>query len=328
MTARLGLIAFLSIVVLGALPAWADHVVTVTLHGGARITGTLLRQNDDGVIIDLGYDIVSIPASRVLDVRKPVEAESATKREYGFFTLGRLDAAPVPQLVKRFGDAVLVVRTPGGLGSGFIISDQGHLITNYHVIEGSTNISVTMFLPGPDGYENRQFKQVKILATHPLRDIALLQIDKDEIKDLKINHVIISEKQDVRVGDIVFTIGNPLGLERSVTQGIVSSTTRTVGHLRFIQTDASINPGNSGGPLFNSRGEVVGIVCAGFVFFDGLAFGIPASALIDFLEHRDAFMYDPMQPQNRIKYLAPPYREEENEDRKDQTDEPAENKKD
>ncbi|HEV3340485.1 MAG TPA: trypsin-like peptidase domain-containing protein, partial [Pirellulales bacterium] len=122
--------------------------------------------------------------------------------------------------------------------------------------------------------------------------------------------VVINNSDDLRVGDLVFAIGNPLGLERSVTQGIVSSATRTIGHLRLIQTDASINPGNSGGPLFNARGEVVGIVCAGATSFDGLAFGIPANELVDFLLHRESYLYDAAQPLNGATYLAPPYRTE------------------
>ena len=129
---------------------------------------------------------------------------------------------------------------------------------------------------------------------------------------MEFNPVVIAEKSSVRVGNLVFAIGNPLGLERSVTQGIVSSTTRTLGHLRFIQTDASINPGNSGGPLFNSRGEVVGVVCAGYSFFSGLAFGIPATDLVDFLQNRDAFLFDPTQPQNGVKYFSPPFHNAEN----------------
>jgi len=287
------------------------QLVTVTLAGGARLTATLLRRSDEGIALDLGHDVITIPAQRVLDIREPQKAPAPEKQEHKFFRVGQLEAAPVPELVKRFGDAVVIVRTPSGLGSGFIISDQGHLITNYHVIERSTKISVTLFQRGPEGYQKRQFKRVKILATQPLRDLALLQIDVTEFENVKMRPVVIAEKPNVRVGDIVFTIGNPLGLERSVTQGIVSSTTRTLGHLRFFQTDASINPGNSGGPMFNSRGEVVGVVCAGFVFFDGLAFAIPASDLIDFLKNREAYLFDPTRPQNGVTYLPPPYRDED-----------------
>ena len=296
-------------------PASADEVVTVTLRGGARITASLLRNNDQGVVLDLGHDVVTIEAALILDIQQPDQAQPSGHDDNGYFTTGQLDAAPVSELVRRFGDAVVIVKTPRGLGSGFIISDEGHLITNYHVIERSLNVSVTIFQRGPEGYEKRQFRRVKILAAQPLRDIALLQLDKEEIKDANVSHVVIADRESLRVGDVVFAIGNPLGLERSVTQGIVSSTTRTLGHLRFIQTDASINPGNSGGPMFNSRGEVVGIVCAGFVSFDGLAFGIPSSDLIDFLTHRDAFLFDPTQPQNGFTYLAPPFRAEKQRDR-------------
>lgn len=288
--------------------AAAGELVTITLVGGARLTATLLRQNNDGIALDLGHDVITIPAQRVLDIRTPEKHSGLEKQEHAFFRVGQLEVAPVPELVKRFGDAVVVVRTPSGLGSGFIISDQGHLITNYHVIERSTKVSVTLFQRGPEGYQKQQFKRVKVLATHPLRDLALMQIDVPEFEKARIHPVVIAEKTNVQVGDIVFTIGNPLGLERSVTQGIVSSTTRTLGHLRFFQTDASINSGNSGGPMFNSRGEVVGVVCAGFMFFDGLAFGIPASDLIDFLKNREAYLFDPTKPQNGVTYLPPPYR--------------------
>jgi serine protease Do len=168
-----------------------------------------------------------------------------------------------------------------------------------------------MFQREEAGYARHQFQRVRILAVQPLRDIALLQLDPAEGGALALSPLVLAASPDVCVGDMVFTIGNPLGLERTVTQGIVSSTTRTLGHLRFIQTDASINPGNSGGPLFNARGEVVGVVCAGFVLFDGLAFGVPAEDLIDFLRNRDAFLYDPTQPESGVKYLAPPCRPRE-----------------
>jgi serine protease Do len=284
--------------------------VTVTLSGGAQITADLLRRNSETLVLDLGHEVVTIDARRVLGVQQPQDEALVSERDEGTYTVGRLDDAPVPELVRRFGDAVVIVKTPIGLGSGFITSLKGHIVTNYHVIEGTTKASVTVFQREPQGYEKKQLMRVKILATNPLRDLALLQLDPEEMQCLDIRHVVISDNPSVRVGDVLFAIGNPLGLERSVTQGIVSSTTRTLGHLRFIQTDASINPGNSGGPLFNGRGEVVGVVCSGFVLFDGLAFGIPATDLLDFLNNRDAFLFDPSQPQNGVTYLPPPYRKD------------------
>ena len=231
----------------------ASDLVTVTLSSGARITASLIHRDDRIVVLNLGQKVVTFEAQRVVALQSTGAVEAKPRQDHGFFSVGRLIEAPISQLVKRYGDAVVVVKTPSGLGSGFVISPQGHLITNYHVIERSSNISVTLFQRGDEGYQRRQIERVKIIAIQPLRDLALLQIDKEELQGLDIEHVVIAQQHKVRVGDMVFAIGNPLGLERSVTQGIVSSTTRTLGHLRFIQTDASINPGNSGGPLFNAR---------------------------------------------------------------------------
>jgi serine protease Do len=161
---------------------------------------------------------------------------------------------------------------------------------------------------GSAGFEKVEFRQVKIIALQPLRDLALLQLDAEEAEGRLPEPVVIDDRDDLRVGDMVFAIGNPLGMERTVTQGIVSSTTRTIDQMRLIQTDAAINPGNSGGPIFNARGEVVAVACAGATAFDGLAFGIPACDLIDFLVHRDTYLFDDSQPQNGATYLEPPYR--------------------
>jgi len=284
--------------------------VTVVLIGGAKVTGELLRDNDEGVVIDLGHDALALPKKRILDIQRSEEAAATPEAEQdrGIFRTGKLQPAPVPDLVKKLGDSVVLVKTPSGQGSGFLISSAGHIITNYHVVEGETRIVVTLFREDEDGFARQELKQVKIVALQPLRDIALLQLDLSELSGPLPQPVVINDDHDLSVGDLVFAIGNPLGLERSVTQGIVSSTTRTMEHLRLIQTDASINPGNSGGPLFNVRGEVVGIVCAGATSFDGLAFGIPANELVDFLIHRDSYVYDPAQPQNGITYHAPPNR--------------------
>ena len=365
---RCGTLAFFALLLLGATAFGAETptfpVATVTMVGGTKITAPLLRQNEEGVVLDLGYDVMHVPARRLLHVEtsagkvefvKPATTATTTKAppqpdnnpktgtkppgvktppadaaangsgnafpttttvaaeqpkvDTGpLFTTGRLEAADVPELVRRHGDAVVMVKNAAGRGSGFIISKQGHLITNYHVVERHTRLQVELFRRTPHGYEKHDLRRVKIVALQPLRDIALLQLDTEELKGDLPAPVVINERDDLHVGDLIFAVGNPLGLERSVTQGIVSSTTRRMGNLRMIQTDASINPGNSGGPLFNSRGEVVGIVCAGATSFDGLAFGIPAGDLVDFLVHRETYLYDPAQPLNGITYLQPPFR--------------------
>ena len=285
----------------------AERTVQVTCKNGSSIRAVLLRENDMNIVLDLGFDVVKIDRKHVESMvdAEQVQQQKQTQQE-DVYTIGRLPESTVAKLVPSLGEAVVKVSTPGGLGSGFVISEQGHIITNYHVIERETDIKVTLFLQRDNALEKRELKNVKILAIHPLRDIALIQLQTDDLKEIKLNPVVISENPNVGVGDMVFAIGNPLGLERTVTKGIVSSVTRTLGHLRFIQTDAAINPGNSGGPLFNKRGEVIGIACAGYTFFGGLAFGIPNTDLIDFLKNRDAYVFDASQPQNGIKYHAPP----------------------
>ena len=286
----------------------AADMVTVTLVGGSRVTAPLLRRNDDGVVLDLGFEVLQIPAKKLLDVRSETpEAEGRDESQHDIFRTGRLEAREVPELVKRFGEAVVMVRNPGGLGTGFLISPDGHLVTNYHVVENNTRIQVTLFRKTDKGFEKTEFRKVKIVALQPLRDLAILQLDPEETKGRLPEPVVINDRDDLRVGDLVFAIGNPAGLERSVTQGIVSSTTRTIDQMRLIQTDAAINPGNSGGPIFNARGEVVAVACAGAAVFEGLAFGIPANELIDFIVHRDTYPYDESQPQNGVTYLPPPH---------------------
>ena len=106
----------------------------------------------------------------------------------------------------------------------------------------------------------------------------------------------------------MFAIGNPLGLERTMNQGVVSTKHRNFDGLTYIQTDTAINPGNSGGPLFNTRGEVIGITNMGILFGEGLNFAIPARYLKDFLRNREAFVYDKDNPNAGHHYHQPPPR--------------------
>jgi serine protease Do len=110
------------------------------------------------------------------------------------------------------------------------------------------------------------------------------------------------------VGDRVFAIGSPLGLERTVTEGIMSTKTRQMQGTLYLQTTAQINPGNSGGPLFNLRGEVVGVTNMKITFGEGLGFAIPIEVVKHFLNHRDAYAYDNDNPSNAYRYLEPPSR--------------------
>jgi serine protease Do len=213
-------------------------------------------------------------------------------------------ASSVRDLVKLLGEAVVQVRTPGGLGSGFIINDEGFLITNFHVIEGETQISVEVYLQRKDQLEPKSYKQVRIVAINKFEDMALLKIEDKDAPKFK--YVLLGSADIMAVGERVFAIGSPLGLERTVTEGILSTKTRQLQGELYLQTTAQINPGNSGGPLFNMSGEVIGITNMKITFGEGLGFAIPIEAVKFFLDHRDAFAYSNDNPSNPYRYLEPP----------------------
>ena len=120
--------------------------------------------------------------------------------------------------------------------------------------------------------------------------------------------MLLGDSEVLAVGESVFAIGSPLGLERTVTEGIVSTKTRELQGDLYLQTTAQINPGNSGGPLFNLRGEVVGITNMKITSGEGLGFAIPISGVKFFLDHRDAYAYSNDNPSNPYRYLQPPKR--------------------
>jgi len=165
-----------------------------------------------------------------------------------------------------FGDMPQRQFKQRSLGSGFIISKDGYIFTNYHVVEKADSILVKV----SDGKEY----DAKVVGKDKNTDIALLKIKP--VNGLPV--VNLGDSSGLRVGDWVIAIGNPFGLSQTVTAGIVSAKGRVIGagpYDNFIQTDASINPGNSGGPLFNLRGEVVGINTAIIAQGQGIGFAIP-----------------------------------------------------
>ena len=220
-----------------------------------------------------------------------------------------LKPSSVKELVGKFGEAVISIETPSGKGSGFIINKEGYAITNAHVIQGETRVSAIMYVNVPGGFTRRRIDDVEIVALNPFFDLALLKLPL--AADLKPSHVVLGNDDDVNAGDAVFAVGNPLGLERSVTQGIVSNRSRSLEGQLFLQTDTAINPGNSGGPLFNQRGEVIGVTSRGVAasFADNLGFAIPVYYVKQFINHREAFAFDKANPNSGYRYLDPPRRQ-------------------
>lgn len=163
-----------------------------------------------------------------------------------------------------------------GLGSGVIVRSNGYIVTNRHVIEGSDRVTVTL--------ASGRRLQARVLGSDPRVDIAILKVDRTNLPA-----AAIGDSDRVRVGEPAIAIGNPLGLQQTVTTGVVSATDRTIPTegmtlIGMLQTDAAINPGNSGGPLVNIRGEVIGINTAiAAVPGAGIGFAVPSNTAAQIL---------------------------------------------
>ncbi len=194
------------------------------------------------------------------------------------------DLEGLPPMFREFFERNIpqVPRGPGGgrqreaqsLGSGFIISADGYVLTNNHVIADADEIIVRL--------SDRSELEAKLVGTDPRSDVALLKVEGKGLPTVK-----LGKSEDLKVGEWVLAIGSPFGFDHSVTAGIVSAKGRSLpneSYVPFIQTDVAINPGNSGGPLFNLSGEVVGINSQIFTRsggFMGLSFAIPMSVALD-----------------------------------------------
>jgi serine protease Do len=200
---------------------------------------------------------------------KPAVVHVSTKRESGREMRGPGQGDPFEQFYRQFGDP-MPKKNVRASGTGFAINSNGHIITNNHVVEGATEITVKL----SDGRE----LSAKLVGRDPKTDLALLKVEATGLPTIP-----MGDSSELKVGEPVMAIGNPFGLAQTVTTGIVSATGRVIGqgpYDDFVQTDASINPGNSGGPLINARGQVIGINTAIFSQTGGsvgIGFAIPSN---------------------------------------------------
>ena len=170
-----------------------------------------------------------------------------------------------------------VMEVPQGSGSGFIWSKQGHIVTNFHVIYGADAIKVTL--------ADRSEHQAKLVGADPDHDLAVLQI---HAPDLQLEPLAVGSSTDLRVGQKVLAIGNPFGLDHTLTTGVVSALGRTIKSMSnrtiegVIQTDAAINPGNSGGPLLDGAGRLIGVntqIVSPSGAYAGIGFAVPVDTV-------------------------------------------------
>jgi len=182
--------------------------------------------------------------------------------------------------VRMVQDQLFRVFPVQGVGSGIIIDDRGHILTNNHVIDGTDRLRVTL--------EDSKQVGAKVVGTDEETDLAVVRAEPVEInsKDaVKFQPVNLGNSEELKVGQIVVAVGNPFGLTGgpTVTAGIISSLNRNVqfenGIMELVQTDAAINPGNSGGPLINTKGEVVAINTAKIPYGQGIGFAVPINTV-------------------------------------------------
>ena len=217
-------------------------------------TAIAVPQNYVSAVVNkVGDSVVRIDASRTISTNAPAMFKDPFFRQ--FF------GSQIPNIPNR--------QVQRGFGSGFVVSSDGLILTNAHVVDGSDQVTVTL----KDG---RSFEG-EVMGTDSLTDVAVIKIEAEELPA-----VTFADSEVLQPGEWAIAIGNPLGLDNTVTTGIVSATGRSssqVGvadkRVSFIQTDAAINPGNSGGPLLNARGEVIGINTAIIQRAQGLGFAIP-----------------------------------------------------
>ncbi|MBD2597192.1 trypsin-like peptidase domain-containing protein [Nostoc spongiaeforme FACHB-130] len=207
-----------------------------------------------GVVKNVGGAVVRIDSARTITSRVPDEFNDPFFRRY-------------------FRDSQPRQRVERGSGSGFIISSSGQILTNSHVVDGADKVTVTL----KDG---RTFDG-QVLGEDPVTDVAVIKIDANNLPTVSLGNSDV-----LQPGEAVIAIGNPLGLNNTVTSGIISATDRSSSDIGasdkrvdYLQTDAAINPGNSGGPLLNARGQVIGMNTAILRNAQGLGFAIPINTV-------------------------------------------------
>ncbi len=220
--------------------------VGVSALSAALLASTAIPSQADEALADL-VESVS-PSVVTIIAEQDARPMPAQGQDFDF------ESHPFGEFFKRFGTPEgfnAPQRGPAqGLGSGFVLDEAGYIVTNHHVVDNASSVTVRL-------NDDRTY-DAEVIGTDPLTDIAVLKIDTGDV----LQAVELGDSDVIRVGEDVVAIGNPFGLSSTVTTGIVSAKGRNISqgpYAEFIQTDAAINKGNSGGPLFNMQGEVVGV---------------------------------------------------------------------
>tara|TARA_B100001059_G_scaffold219807_1_gene241179 strand:- start:553 stop:1494 length:942 start_codon:yes stop_codon:yes gene_type:complete len=296
--------------VTSCLLATSGSADVVVLNDGKRLEGTLLKQNDTTLWLDIGPMVIELDNNDVKEVEETGDDEVKVVRDDLYHTVQNPRELSSKLQAERVMSSVIKVQTPGGLGSGVVINEDGYAVTNAHVIQGEQDLRAVIWVPQPDGTRKRTtVEDVEIISVNNHLDLALLKMNHPRGDSFP--YTPLESYEGIMVGQPVFAIGNPLNMEQTMTEGVISTTQRNFDGLSYIQTDTPINPGNSGGPLFNTKGEVIGITNMGIPSGDNLGFAIPSRYVKDFIRNREAFAYDAMNPNAGHNYQKPPTRLED-----------------
>ncbi len=300
---RLAALCCLSLPLLAADPAPLSLIET---KDGARLEVRGVQKQGETLNFEVAGQKVSLPMS---SVSRFVSLDQAPDKFRLFHDADpKTETRPSKDLMDLHGAAVVTVKTSAGLGSGFFIHEDGYLLTNAHVIEGENPeaLTVCQFVKTADGVQEKAFTKVRIVAVAGRYDLALLKVEDSG----KFPVVDIADSTILKQGDAVFTIGSPLGLTRSISEGVVAQPQRYVEQGNniygfYIQMTAAISPGNSGGPLFNMKGQILGMNSMGATQGQNIGLAIPSDWIKTFLRNREAFAFDPTNPANGVRYLKP-----------------------
>ena len=241
----------------GALAAGGAYQVGALQTSGAPDAAAAALPSLAGTIERVTPAVVNIRVEKSVKADMPAGRQEFMRRFFG-------DRAPWPEKWRDWQPVT-------GVGSGFVISADGHIVTNHHVVAGAKEIAVT--------FHDKRKLSARLVGADPKTDLALLKVEAEE----PLPHVAFADSEQVRVGDWVVAVGNPFGLGHSATAGIVSARGRQIGagpYDDFLQISAPINRGNSGGPTFNLKGEVIGVNTAIFSPNGGsvgIGFAVPAA---------------------------------------------------
>ena len=290
-----------------ASSAPASGPTVVTFEDGRVVTAPVLKETSETIWLDLGFTVLEAPRAEIVSIERAAEdAVTDVSEESLYRTAADLPERTPKALGELYGGAVIKVGTPGSIGSGFIIDPAGYAVTNAHVVQGETRLRATVFEQGERELRRLLIEDVELIAVNNHLDLVLIKLEHPDGGAFPT--VYVQGEETLAAGQEVFAIGAPLGLERTLSTGVVATTQRSFDGLTYIQTTAQINPGNSGGPLFNNKGEVIGVANMKIPFGEGLGFAIPARYVRDFIRNRDAFAFDKENPNSGHSYLAAPPR--------------------